>query len=222
MIPWKITLFWIQIEQYLQKLLGLWIQGLEKLHECMSYTVELSFEINLISQWRMIKAKRRRIYLSHLRFSSSSCVLLIFIHPVHSYLSQLILSSLHLITFKPALNQSIFTSIIYWAEAIHFCKFASFSMKSAKDASSTEGIDPDTSAAFATTTGSSFLAPEGIMRTRVMRPVYPARISPETMQGRRRLGQEIITDSFQIQFHRSDDEIKPTTKNGLYSKNTAY
>jgi hypothetical protein len=95
-------------------------------------------------------------------------------------------------------------------------------MKSAKDASSTEGIDPDTSAAFATTTGSSFLAPEGIMRTRVMRPVYPARISPETMQGRRRLGQEIITDSFQIQFHRSDDEIKPTTKNGLYSKNTAY
>jgi hypothetical protein len=82
--------------------------------------------------------------------------------------------------------QSEKSTIIYPAESIHFCKLPSSSMNSAKDSSLTEGRDPDVSAAFAATTGSPFLAPEGINQTRVMIPAYPARISPGTVQGKKR------------------------------------
>mmetsp|Transcript_15973 Transcript_15973/g.23816 ORF Transcript_15973/g.23816 Transcript_15973/m.23816 type:complete len:586 (-) Transcript_15973:156-1913(-) len=71
-----------------------------------------------------------------------------------------------------SLSPSEKRTIIYSAGSINVSKFPS------------EGIDSDVSPALAVTTDSSFLAPECITQTKVMRPVYPARISPATVQKR--------------------------------------
>lgn len=70
--------------------------------------------------------------------------------------------------------------VLYSAESIHFCKFASFSIKSPKVASSTDGTAEVLADFTATTAAGSSFFPEGFKLTRVKRVVYPARMSPET------------------------------------------